>query len=100
MDNLNAEPFRQKFRAIPPNTHTQKNNPKTHKHNENIKHSNLNNFLVFFFSVMFAKFQFDVDYNGHTVLQSLKKCNWSLATMTRTAVVFYDNSWEQSSSLQ
>lgn len=47
-----------------------------------------------------AKFQFDVDYNGHTVLQSLKKCNWSLAAMTRTAVVFYDNSWEQSSSLQ
>lgn len=47
---------------------------------------------------MFAKFQFDVDYNGHTVLHSLKKCNWSLATMTLTAVVFYDNdSWEVSS---
>lgn len=50
--------------------------------------------------MMLAKFQFDVDYNGHTVLQSFKKCNWSLAAMTRTAVVFYDNSWEQSSSLQ
>lgn len=29
MDNLNAEPFRQKFRAIPPNTHThRKTTPK------------------------------------------------------------------------
>lgn len=48
----------------------------------------------------FAKFQFDVDYNGHTVLQSLKKYNWLLAAVTRTAVVLYDSSWEQSSSLQ
>lgn len=49
---------------------------------------------------MLAGFWFVVDYNGHTALQSLKKCNWLLAAMTRTAVVFYNNSWEQSTSLQ
>lgn len=76
MGNLNGRPFKEKSLPVPP-----KRNKTIHKQNENIKCSNLNNFFSPF-STMFAKFQFGVDYNGHTVLHSLKKCNWSLATMT------------------